>query len=146
LSAHVALKVDLSLCLRASLALFAACRSSHQISKNLAGWMSEEIPEISGGSRNFERVFQLDRKASPAWQKGQSSLRWKPKEKGHNQIVYTERQAELVTELLNQHTVHSSKQCLLFARDQPIMLISLPIMLCCTAKKSTYYAYINAQC
>ena len=30
-------------------------------------------------------------------------------------------------------------------RDPPIMLIILPIMLCCTAQKFTYYAYINAQ-
>ena len=32
-----------------------------------------------------------------------------------------------------------------FTRDPPIMLIILPIMLCCTAQKFTYYAYIYAQ-
>ena len=33
----------------------------------------------------------------------------------------------------------------LVARDPPIMLTILPIMLCCTAKKFTYYAQIYAQ-
>ena len=30
-------------------------------------------------------------------------------------------------------------------RDPPIMLIILPIMLCCTAQNFAYYAQINAQ-
>ena len=57
-----------------------------------------------------------------------------------------------VTDSWGMHSDESNKRCaflssnavlagsLVIIRDPPIMLIILPIMLCCTAQKFTYYA------